>query len=412
VHWTFDNDGLTATTTDPYVGVAANGYRTCHNDYYNYYIATPGKPGYVHLFFANTNGAARTTFRPPAGTWRLRGDIAIRPMYWRWTSNWNWNRGTDYLDAAVTIGGVRTELGRRTVSTLYLTEGAWPTAFTVDGETDVTLELRQTVDERGSLAADNFVLVKVDDGEELVHDGGFEVASQSAWNGAMTSDYWRGAQNNVGQTYSYVFPVAYTYNPKYLGYSQCEGSKYCIVVGTGSLEQDIAFPSEGIYRLTLHTADRADKRTSGDNPLRASFYPQGGTTNQAVEIETFRVNTTNFAERVAYFRVPSAGSYTFRIEGTITTKDSDRMARLDGVSIRKVKDGAFADVTPDVAEDTVIEVANGAKLRLDYPGALKVDGLRYAGRSYSGTLTAENCPFILGPGSLDVKPKGTVLIFR
>ena len=63
-------------------------------------------------------------------------------------------------------------------------------------------------------------------------------------------------------------------------------------------------------------------------------------------------------------------------------------------------------------ESASIEVASGAKLRLDFPGNLKLDTVKYAGRSYSGTLTAENCPFILGPGSLDVKPKGTVLMVR
>ena len=410
-HWTFDNDDLTSWNTDPYVGVSVNGFRTQHGGYYNYYIATPGKPGIVHLFFANTNGAARTTFRPPAGTWRLRGDMAILPMYWRGTENWRWAAGTDTLDASVTIGGVTTALGQRTVSSLILQEGVWPTAFTVDGETDVTLELKQTTNMYGSLAADNFVLVKVDD-EELVRDGGFEMASQSTWDGAMTSDYWRGAQNNVGQKYSYVFPVPWAYNASYLGYSQCEGSKYCIVVGTGSLEQDITFPTSGVYRLVFHTADRTDKLDLANNPLRFSYYPQGGTTNQAVEIGTFRAWTTNFAERVAYFRVPSAGNYTFRIEGTITTRNCDRMARLDAVSIRHVKDGTFMADTPDVPASASIEVAEGAKLRLDFPGNLKLENVRYAGRSYSGTLTAENCPFILGPGSLEVTPKGTVFLFR
>ncbi len=72
--------------------------------------------------------------------------------------------------------------------------------------------------------------------------------------------------------------------------------------------------------------------------------------------------------------------------------------------------GAVLDVGFD--EDIVVNVADGARLRLDFPGTLKLDGLKYAGRSYSGTLTAERCPFLLGPGSLEVTPKGTVLFFR
>ena len=190
--------------------------------------------------------------------------MAILTMYWRGTENWKWVQGTDYLDATVTIGGETTDLGRRSVSSLNLQEGVWPTAFTVDGETDVTLELRQNVNYYGSLAADNFVLVKADV-DELVRDGGFEDAQQSTWDGTMTSDCWRGAQNSVGQKYSYVFPVTYSYNPSYLGYSKWEGNKYMIVVGTGSLEQDIAFPTSGVYRLTLHTADRRDNLNHGNN---------------------------------------------------------------------------------------------------------------------------------------------------
>ena len=88
------------------------------------------------------------------------------------------------------------------------------------------------------------------------------------------------------------------------------------------------------------------------------------------------------------------------------------MARLDAVSIRYVKDGTFTADTPDVTESASIEIAEGAKLRLDFPGNLKLDNVKYAGRSYSGTLTAERCPFLLGPGSLEVTPKGTVLFLR
>ena len=58
------------------------------------------------------------------------------------------------------------------------------------------------------------------------------------------------------------------------------------------------------------------------------------------------------------------------------------------------------------------QLAIGAKLCLDFPGTLKLDGLKYNGRSYSGILTADNCPCLLGPGTLDITPKGTVILFR
>ena len=79
--------------------------------------------------------------------------------------------------------------------------------------------------------------------------------------------------------------------------------------------------------------------------------------------------------------------------------------------------GAVLDVGFD--EDVVVDVADGATRTqteaVRQEGAshiIKTGGVKYAGRSYSGTLTAERCPFLLGPGSLEVTPKGTVLLFR
>ena len=128
----------------------------------------------------------------------------------------------------MTIGGVETELGtfnQYSTDVNKFTRHVWPESFTVDGETDVTLTLQQTK-EWGHVVLDNLVLVPaVDDDGELVQDGSFEAAAQSAWNAALTSTYWRSSANNVGQEYSYAYFCPYTYIPQHMGYSEYDGSR-------------------------------------------------------------------------------------------------------------------------------------------------------------------------------------------
>lgn len=410
-NWVFDNAGYTGNS-DPYVGVLVHGMGNVNG--YSYYqptyLSEQTDRGIVQLFFGDTNGAARTTFRPPAGTWKLRADTAICPLYFR--GNWQWQRTSDFLSASVTIGGVTTALGKLTVNTSPMASSTWPTAFTVDGNTEVTLELRQTDYDKGSLLADNFVLVRAGLDENLLRDGGFETVQQSAWNAEMTpDDCWRGAQNNVGQKYSYVYPVtASSYYPTQIGATVVDGTRYLIVVGTGSAEQNVTFPEAGLYKLTLHTANRIEANHAY-NPIKTSIYPCGGSTNDATVIGLFPVNATNFVKRTAYFRVPTAGDYTFRLEGTVTEKNSDKLSRVDAVSIVKADD--LAAEAPSVPEKLQLSVAAGAKLRLDYPGTIKVDHLRLGGRSVTGTITAAKYPdFLSGPGTIEIMPKCTFLIFR
>ena len=279
----------------------------------------------------------------------------------------------------------------------------------MDGNTDVTLELQGATVNGGALV-DNLVLVQTAQSSNLLRDGGFETVQQSAWNTAMVSDYWRGAQNNVGQKYSYVFATSTSYAPGNIGATVVDGTRYLIVVGTGSVEQNVTLSEAGLYKLTLHTANRIESQYAY-NPIKTSIYPCGGSTNDATVIGLFPVNATNFVKRTAYFRVPTAGDYTFRLEGTVTEKNSDRLTRVDAVSIVKADD--LAAEAPSVPEKLQLSVAAGAKLRLDYPGTIKVDHLRLGGRSVTGTVTAAKYPdFLSGPGAIEIMPKCTFIIFR
>ena len=63
-----------------------------------------------------------------------------------------------------------------------------------------------------------------------------------------------------------------------------------------------------------------------------------------------------------------------------------------------------------------IEVADGARLQLDFAGTNKIDSLRIAGKSYEGLVSVEThpelFPTLAGPGTLMIMPKGTVILFR
>ena len=218
----------------------------------------------------------------------------------------------------------------------------------------------------------------------------------------------RSADNKDQQSTSTIIFTKYGYAPNYFGSSRCDGNRYVAIFGTASVEQTLTFPEAGVYRLEFYAASRYNPHVNcGHNPLKASFAAVGsGTTN---EICTVRVDSLDFLRHEALFRIPAAGQYALRIEGVTADANSDRMSRLDKVSVRK--SGAFGADAPAIGKDTVIDVADGAKLRLDFPGTLKLGGVRYAGRMYLGTLASDTCPFLLGPGTIRT-PGGFSLSFK
>ncbi|MGN0846197.1 MAG: hypothetical protein ACI4RA_02290, partial [Kiritimatiellia bacterium] len=63
-----------------------------------------------------------------------------------------------------------------------------------------------------------------------------------------------------------------------------------------------------------------------------------------------------------------------------------------------------------------IEVAEGARLTLDFDGTNEVRQLKIAGRSYLGVVSLAERPELFGTlngrGALFVRPRGTVLLLR
>ena len=94
-----------------------------------------------------------------------------------------------------------------------------------------------------------------------------------------------------------------------------------------------------------------------------------------------------------------------------TPYPADLDAQIDSVSL--VRDRDERDEVPSLPRDLRIDVAKGATLLLDYPGVVRARRVVYDGKAYRGTVNAKTCPdFVTGPGTLEVVPSGTLLIFR
>ena len=72
-----------------------------------------------------------------------------------------------------------------------------------------------------------------------------------------------------------------------------------------------------------------------------------------------------------------------------------------------------AKARPKLPKRVEIEVADGAKLALDFLGTSETGPVRYAGRKYVGEISAKTCPaFVTGTGTLLTQPNGMMIFIR
>ena len=85
---------------------------------------------------------------------------------------------------------------------------------------------------------------------------------------------------------------------------------------------------------------------------------------------------------------------------------------VDGVSIVKVDEAA--QTAPTLPSKVRIDVAEGARLALDYPGTNRVRGVWFGGVSADGRIVdAATYPdYVSGIGALEIVPSGSLLLFR
>ena len=190
------------------------------------------------------------------------------------------------------------------------------------------------------------------------------------------------------------------------------------LVNDDRLYQPVTFPTGGLYRLTVNLKTRgttSPNTGNGLNPINV-YLARDGVTN--VVGRSDNAATTNFNEYAFTFAVPpEGGTYDVGFRGTsVWSGDEanpvDRTTLVDAAWLSRVE--SERDI--DLPEHLKIEVAEGARLQLDFAGTNKIDSLRIAGKSYAGLVSVETYPelfpVIAGPGTLMITPKGTMILFR
>lgn len=365
----------------------------------------------TQFFMVGSGASLSTTFTPPAGTWRFRADFSFLR-----TDN---DAPESYtIAASVRIGETDVALGSVNTKSRALLPRDWPTAFSVDGTTPVTLTLTGGAagasEKLGQALVDNLVLAAVDH-VNLLKEGGFE--SMAPWHVEQTpKPMGNGGRITGSQQASYSDSSATGFT--HFGTDVFEGNGYFKLVNDDTVWQSIDVPAPGLYRFSANLASRREGNDGnnslncGRNPI-AFFVAQGGVTNWLGRTDDVAV--TNFNEYAFMAYVPAAGVYDVGLKGQ-TVWDGvnlvDRTTLVDGVQFYRVE----TERPLELSSDLEIEVARGARLSLDFVGTNKIRRLVIGGRRRSGLVSAESRPdlfgLLSGPGALYIPPSGSALILR
>ena len=312
----------------------------------------------------------------------------------------------------MTIGETAVVLGNCSGGHL-LTEYIWPTEFSVDGSTPVTLRLEQT-SVAGLVLLDDFDLVAWRD-DELLKDTEVETVTNPNWvplnpaapplaTGVTQGGNLRGYAGTLGTGEPFS---------KYWGFNRYSGNTYIFLAENGGMQQTVSIPKAGTYRLTYHERSRLTPG-NGANPVRAWIRSSDGSYTNFISRST-RYWNTNFVEHAFLFSLPSAGSYVLAFQGMgynwANYAREDLETLVDGVSLKYVTE-TLAE-TPRVPEKLRIEVAKDAILALDFPGVLKTGSLKLGGQHVFGLVNSDTHPdYICGMGTIDARPTGAVISFK
>ena len=362
-------------------------------------------------------GWARAEFTPPAGTWYLRAHTA---SFGAAASTPN------KLLASVTMGDAATDLGVLTLPNDWqMRLRTWPTAFTADGATPVTLTVTANcMSGMHGAYLDNFELVadyELEDGE-LVKNGDFESPTygnaisppgRTGWTWITTSV--RNEETGKDDTWASNQSREYGRNdPDAFGFDHGSGDTFMepyalTLPSVGGFYQDISFPRVGWYRLAYLTKGRSNQNVT--IPLVAYLADVAtGSTNYLDRVTKHTRGV--YQQRSALFRVdaPCTRRLAFIVDGTV---GKNGYVCVDDVSIRAVEESVTPTFGTGANGRLSIDVAADANLHLDYVGTNTVTCLRVDGVSYDwGVIDRNNCPAITGPGALLAKPYALHIILR
>lgn len=430
--WTFDNT-LVPESEGKYSRSGVVGFNTyCETGrrYGSAYNGTRRPLGGVRqMLIRRSGGFATATFTPPKGKWYLKAHLAY------WGDNIPAN-GVPTLAATVTgPDGAQADLGALPVPLCHtMLPYVWAKPFEADGIESVTLKLAfssKTV--LTGVNIDDVELVGAyENDHELVTNGDFElpygpngsnVLPRSGWSYVNTKvtevvDQETGetktnvAANAIAREYGRndgdAFGTDHGSGDYFIEpYSQRTG---CV----GGFSQDIAFPHGGWYRLS-YLAKTRNYYTNSSSPVDIYLVDVDASATNRIDSVT-RMAPGVFAQRTTLFHVEEA--CTRRLMVLISAQHGGYMAlAFDDISIRyagQEGDGALRSPDPD-GNGVSIDIANGARLQLDFTGTNVVNRLYIDGvRQDYGVVNAENCPSVYGPGTLLVRPRkvGVKIVVR
>lgn len=373
--WTFEqaSDGTLSAQVAHFL--ASSGQK-------NYYdVGT--KFGYNILTFRDLPGSATTDpFEMTPGAYRLVADMSTAIVYHDKVQA-NQYTTTGKVRAALIADGAEVDLGTVSLSSRLQQKVEWPVSAILSDAKSVRLKLVHCSDKQCTVFVDNLRF----EAGDLVTNGNF-ANSSTGWslNGADMVDFD-------------------SWHKNYYGYKSYGANRYALrLVKTGTAQQELTFPTAGLYTLKFAYMARYNTSFSFNpdnayNPVKAwlkdasgKVVPLGGE-DSSLESAV----TSNYVEHAYSFYVSAAGKYTLGLEGLNAT-GSDPNALVQGVSVRK-KQGLE---TPMLSRDLYVTIARGAKLRLDFTGTNVVRTVRIPGRGeVQGIIDAKTCPGVIeGPGAL------------
>jgi len=328
------------------------------------------------LYLENQGVAATTLTFPEAGSYQLVFNIMHRR-----TVN---TESTASQQVIVSVNG--TEVATLSTTAQNVFSRVTTSPFTVAANTPVTLTLAgQATNNRVQLIDD--ITAQRFGNRNLIQNGSFE----SGTNGWVCSGLNVGVETTTNANYGIVL---------------FDGASRAKVVFSGVIKQTVTFDEAGVYRITFHAISRIDRGGSvpsssfGLNPITA-WISRNGETNTLGYVKTY---DEIFRRHEFLFSIPEAGSYEIGFKGQSAT---DKTSLIDAVSVEKVTP---SELTPVIPKTTVLDIAAGARLNLNYVGTVPITTVRYGGRFIEGTLTSRTHPeFVSGAGALYSPAKGTLI---
>ncbi len=176
------------------------------------------------------------------------------------------------------------------------------------------------------------------------------------------------------------------------------GRRMAFLQGQSAIRRIVTLPERGVYALSFQTAARVPPWEGHAFEILWNGRRLGAV---ATEDAVFRKYT---------FRLPHAAGAASAELAFRGLEAGAVSSLIDDVRIERLAVGSAAGLLPETA---VIGVAAGARLELDFEGALPVAGVTLGGEKKGGTVSAATHPeYVSGPGALAAPSSGTRVLAR